>query len=427
MFESNSKMTENSFKKDNSLLFVTILMRVVLFLVLYLPLFFFFRTDSSLYQWLIFYGAINIISFLNYIIFSKKYPNKLVFQPEIFQFFTIVVELGIITNIVNLSGGITSNFSFLYIFTIVSAAVSFNIKGAIISAVAVIFCLGLLYYFQARGIVLTEEQFQLLLKSYYFNAISFFAVGVVIGILTKKITMTEKYVNEREKFVAVGEISSKLAHEIKNPLAAIRGSVQLLAKGSVVNHQKLTNLIIKETDRLDNLLKDFFSLSKKREPEFEEVNIVELVNEILFLNMSEVSLKEKEHFDLILSDGYPNGIVYSDINLLRQILINLINNAIDESHKFEKKNTIEIEIIEVSGRVQVTVRDDCGGIDKEIFHDIFLPFVSKKLKGSGIGLSVVKSLVDQLYIDLSYRNIKEDDAVIGTEFVLLIDKTNRNG
>lgn len=222
--------------------------------------------------------------------------------------------------------------------------------------------------------------------------------------------------------VAVGEISSKLAHEIKNPLAAIRGSVQLLSKGNIANRDKLTNLIIKETDRLDNLLKDFFSLSKKREPEFLTFNVVELVNEILFLNMNDFERIGKDNYDLILIDRYPNGLVYSDVDLLRQILINLINNAIDESFNFENKNKIEIEVLEVNERVQVTIRDNCGGIDKEIFNDIFLPFVSKKLKGSGIGLSVVKSLVDQLFIDLSYKNQKENDKVIGTEFILSIGR-----
>jgi len=419
----NKNREEKSFKKDDSVFAVTIFVRIILFLVLYLPLFFFFRSDKGLYQWFLFYGGVNVLALINYLVFSVNTKRKIAMHPQIFQAFIIIIEIAIVTNIIYYSGGIFSNFSFLYIFTIISAAVSFNIIGAVISSIFVILSFGLVYYYQVQNLeTIGNINNEILLKVYYFNVISFFAIGVIVGFLSKKIALASKKINEREKLSTIGEISSNLAHEIKNPLAAIRGSVQMLSNGNITNREKLTNLIIKETDRLDNLVKDFFAISKKREIEFEVFNVIELSNEILFLIMNNIEITGIKTYDLILIDEYPKGIVYSDRNLLKQILINLINNAIDESFKSKNKNRIEIKITAENEKVKIVVKDNCGGIDSEIFENIFLPFVSKKLKGSGLGLSVVKSLTDQLMIDLSYRNFKKNSEVIGTEFILSINK-----
>ena len=191
-----------------------------------------------------------------------------------------------------------------------------------------------------------------------------------------------------------------LAHEIKNPLSGIRGAAQLLSQKLPKEHLgEYTEMIINQTDRLSSLVDDI--LGPNRKPAFEMQNIhgpLENVITLLKQNLSENGINLLKDYDPSIPE------IYIDIYLLEQSILNLVNNARDSLIEGEVLSP-EIKIItrvlhqELLGETQhrtvckISVIDNGQGIPNEIKDDIFDPFVTTKVKGSGLGLSLVSKIM----------------------------------
>jgi PAS domain S-box-containing protein len=205
-----------------------------------------------------------------------------------------------------------------------------------------------------------------------------------------------------DRLTTLGEVSAGIAHEIRNPLAGIKTSAQVLEESfSPGDHRsQLVARIVKEIDRSNELLKKFFNFAKPGKPKQEFVSLETLVEGIFLLLSSKMKKKEiifEKNVDSDITD------VYVDENQLEQVLINLFLNALDAVDKGGSitvhlkmvKNRDEVLLDNASKAVLLIVEDNGCGIDKENLEKIFNPFFTTKSDGVGLGLSISSRLIEE--------------------------------
>ena len=205
-----------------------------------------------------------------------------------------------------------------------------------------------------------------------------------------------------DRLATLGEVSAGIAHEIRNPLAGIKTSAQVLEESFSPGDQRsqLIRRIVKEIDRSNDLLKKFFNFAQPGKPKQEFVSLDTLVEGVSLLLTPKMRKK-----DISVIKNYEPDIpdVYVDENQMEQILINLFLNALDA---MEKGGSITINVISIvpseentatdSRNVVVFELEDTGhGIDAENIEKIFNPFYTTKSDGVGLGLSISSRLVEE--------------------------------
>jgi len=218
------------------------------------------------------------------------------------------------------------------------------------------------------------------------------------------------------------KITRQLAHEIKNPLAGIRGAAQLLDKQLDTQQQRFTRLVINEVDRLsmlaDNLLGPAKALNKK------EHNIHAIIQHVLQLVDADSSHKTKiiRDFDPSLPD------ISIDRNQLVQVLLNLSRNAVQAQQEAKVKNSellvqtralSRYTIGKQSHKLVLAIRfiDNGPGVPKEIEEHLFYPLVTHRASGTGLGLAISQLLVQRHEGLIEYRRNPKTDK---TEFTVLL-------
>jgi two-component system sensor histidine kinase PilS (NtrC family) len=199
----------------------------------------------------------------------------------------------------------------------------------------------------------------------------------------------EKQVKEMEKLATVGELAAGLAHEMKNPLAGIKTSLQLLLSNDLEKQfaQRLSNVILRDIDRLDFLLKDFLVFARPQLPNPEPLDLDAEIRHILMpLRLQYPLVRIEADLD---SEPY-----HFDRNQFHQIMINLLVNAF-QALEGRPKPTIRIfETRDSQGRTLV-VADNGPGLDDKVLKNCFDPFVTTKPVGTGLGLSIARRLAAQ--------------------------------
>lgn len=241
------------------------------------------------------------------------------------------------------------------------------------------------------------------------------SVRGVIAILqdlteTKKL---EEKMRAADKMAAVGELSAAIAHEIRNPLAAISGSVEVLkADLTVVDEDKrLMDLIVRESSRLNNILSDFLLYARGKRSAFTRVELCRLVSDVFEVVRHHPSYREEITLRISATESF--AYVFGDEDQIKQILINLVVNACEAIDDGSGEIVVEIET-DIGNEVRVKIVDNGPGIDDSIGLKLFDPFFSTKKSGTGLGLAIVQRLAGNLDIDLSYQTTPR----AGTTFIL---------
>lgn len=215
---------------------------------------------------------------------------------------------------------------------------------------------------------------------------------------------TREQLIQSEKLSALGELSTEVAHEIKNPLVSIGGFARRLKEKitDVSDSESLTQeiksirqyaeIIVSEVERLEKLLKDILLFSKAGALELSECSINELLQEIIEIFNSGL-YQENIQIDYCLDPVL--GPTLLDSQKIKQVLINLFYNAIDS---MPQGGTLKIESLRqelVKGKevVTISVEDSGGGIPNEILANIFNPFFTTKKAGTGLGLSICQRIL----------------------------------
>jgi len=201
---------------------------------------------------------------------------------------------------------------------------------------------------------------------------------------------TYKELMQKEKLAEVGNFSMIIAHELKNPLGIIKGSIDILAKPSTKPELKVTviSYIQDEVMRLNKLINDFLLFAKPTPPHKASADINDVVQRISdhFLVPEEINKKIKININL---GDVPE--IKVDEEQLYQVLLNLVNNAVQS---IEKKGSISIRTACAETEVGISVSNTGSEIPAELKERIFEPFVTTKAKGTGLGLAIVKKHVE---------------------------------
>ena len=204
----------------------------------------------------------------------------------------------------------------------------------------------------------------------------------------------ETKVQLQDKLASVGQLAAGIAHEIRNPLASLSGSIQLLKAETSIKESsdKLMKIVLRETDRLDHLLQSFLNYAKPSHLQLEKINISELVEEILSLMKNQPVLQSRKIS--IKTSMDKNLFCICDPRHLKQIFWNLIKNSIEA---IQENGEIWVKATErdhdSEKMVVFSVEDNGSGINKEILDKVFDPFFSTKDSGTGLGLALVYQLV----------------------------------
>ncbi|MCD6595807.1 PAS domain S-box protein [bacterium] len=237
----------------------------------------------------------------------------------------------------------------------------------------------------------------------------------------------DELLQQMEKLAAIGELSARLAHELRNPLAAVRGGVEMLSKEIEKNNadNKISNLILKESDRLNQILENFLTFARLREfpPEYFRNEIVNVSEIIVQLIENIKTINNPENIEFVLKIP-ANVFVMGKREQLHEVFQNLFKNAIDAIGDKQGNITVSLRDVKISLFTKeeltgISIADNGIGIERDILPKIFEPFFTQKPKGTGLGLSIVQGIVNQNggYVEVKSQPDK------GSEFTVYLPKT----
>lgn len=209
---------------------------------------------------------------------------------------------------------------------------------------------------------------------------------------------TEEALQRTEQMKMVGELATGLAHEIKNPLAGIKASMEVLTNESTFSEEDKGVLlkVIAEIKRIEVLLKELLNFARPSKAQFTDVDVNSVIDAVfaLLTQNKQLALNNSKTINVIKDlDGYLPEIT-ADTMQLKQIFLNLILNAIDampEGGTLGVKTFFDPETYSI----QIEVSDTGKGIDSKMMDKVFQPFFTTKPKGTGLGLAITRRLVDE--------------------------------
>ncbi len=200
----------------------------------------------------------------------------------------------------------------------------------------------------------------------------------------------QKRLDESEHMANVGQLAATLAHEIKNPLAGISGAVQVLG-GSLPPgspHQEVVAEILSEIDRLDATARDLLVYARPKPPQRKMVGVAALLQQILAHLRNQPAVQALP----ISCEGLDcPAEAYIDQTQFRQVITNLLLNA---AHACENGGEVTFRLLATEDMVQVEVADTGVGIPADKLDRLFEPFYTTKAKGTGLGLTICKWIVE---------------------------------
>jgi len=230
----------------------------------------------------------------------------------------------------------------------------------------------------------------------------------------------EKYhyqqMERADRLAAVGEMSTGIAHEIKNPLACISGAISVLADDYDVNdpRREVVAKVLEQINRLDKTATDLLAFGKPGTPEFSYVDINELMKKTLFFVAQHPEARNVERI-LELTRELPP--VWIDVKQIQQVFFNIIINAIQAMPEGGSL-TVTTDSVERddSEFIKVTIRDTGKGIEAEVLAKIFVPFFTTKTQGTGLGLPICRQLVEHNHGSIEVESSLQQ----GTTFSILL-------
>lgn len=209
-----------------------------------------------------------------------------------------------------------------------------------------------------------------------------------------------------QRLSSLGEMVAGVSHEIRNPLGIIRNSAGLLKKKMEKLDPKnmIPDIIVEESERLNNIITDFLNYARPREPNLSICKVEQVIDKniaYLATQLSENGCK----VDTQIDDNLPE--IMADSEMLYQAFLNIFLNAMQAMPDGGK---ILVNILPVNGNVAIQIEDDGIGIDTEIMEKIWDPFFTTKEKGTGLGLGIVKNLIEAHGGNMNIENRTERGA-----------------
>jgi len=296
-------------------------------------------------------------------------------------------------------------FQRLYYLPIIYAAIFFGWRGGLIASACSAVC-------YVPHIVMAWRQMPEYAMNQYAEIIVFFLVGAVTGVLAdrgrtqrheieskseelarvnRELQDSFEQIKRADRLSAIGQLAASLAHEIRNPLAAIDGAANLIESPQTPDETRKGSLAVihKEIQRLNRLLTNLLDFARPRKPEFQVLEPSRLIDSII--NLTGHSAEQK---GISLRKDVPKPVpsFECDPEQMKQVVLNLAINAVQA---MTGPGEVVLSAHQLDSSVAISVRDQGPGIDEENMERIFNPFFTTKEAGTGLGLSVVYQIVTQ--------------------------------
>lgn len=224
----------------------------------------------------------------------------------------------------------------------------------------------------------------------------------IVGIysIAKDVTeqrKSEELLRNSDRLAVMGQLAAGLAHEIRNPLTALKGFIQLL-QSSVSDNKAYYPIMLTELERINLILNEFLLLSKPRPASFRETDIRVVVSHVVTLLDTQAILNKVR---IIAEDEEDIPLLMCDENQMKQVFLNILKNGIEAM-----PNGGELKVrISMSGRcATIAVEDQGGGIPEHVIPRLGQPFFTTKEKGTGLGLMICHKIMENHGGRLSVRN-----------------------
>ena len=330
-------------------------------------------------------------------------------QREIlFTYIQIAIDCLAVTAVIFVTGSFDSIFSFLYLVVIIYTSMLLYRRGSMIIAgvcsllylmLAGLEYLGWIHPLDfGSAVVASHYDWQNVFYKIVITSIACFAVAFLSSLLAEQARRTRKELHAMsarmqrvEKMAAVGEMGAGLAHEIKNPLASITGSIQLLLEEMPYDagRDKLMRIILREADRLSALVGNFLLFARPPSGKSKPISLDQAIPETVRLVEQDKRCRDRIE---IRQSGQKGLWVAMDPDHFRQVLWNLLLNAVES---IDGDGVVDVRVEPCKPEyVSIEIADSGCGITEKNLNYIFDPFYTSKPDGTGLGLSIVHTILE---------------------------------
>jgi two-component system sensor histidine kinase PilS (NtrC family) len=233
----------------------------------------------------------------------------------------------------------------------------------------------------------------------------------------------EESVRRKDRLAAVGRVAAGLAHEIRNPLGAMRGAIQVLQSQTPPDtaQASLMEIILRESDRLNKIITNFLTYARPRVNNFSEIDVREAIQDTFTLLKHSPDVRDSHAFEFLAPEN--PVLISADPTQLKQIFWNLARNSLNAMRGGGK---LSVELVNLPGnRIQIIFADTGCGMSPEQVERLFEPFSDSTSGGTGLGLSIVYQIVRDHNGTINVRSRENDGTTITVE--LPCEFRNANG
>ncbi|PAV29586.1 PAS domain-containing sensor histidine kinase [Virgibacillus profundi] len=210
-------------------------------------------------------------------------------------------------------------------------------------------------------------------------------VSILKDITDKK--EVEEMMIRSEKMSVAGQLAAGVAHEIRNPLTSLKGFLQLLQAG-VNRKEEYYKIMIEEIDKIEAITSELLFIAKPLTDNRNIESVTSMFDDVVALLNSQAKLK---NINLIKNESI-DGVIYCNRSQIKQVLINLIKNAIEA---MVEPGNITLEFQQCESHVEINIIDEGPGIPEEIIHKLGEPFFTTKQSGTGLGIMITKQILER--------------------------------
>nr|WP_245251473.1 ATP-binding protein [Paenibacillus turicensis] len=213
-----------------------------------------------------------------------------------------------------------------------------------------------------------------------------------------------------ERLGVIGQMAAGITHEIRNPMAVVRGFLQLMREKSSDNLDHYYRIVLDELDRANSIINDFLALAQNKTEQKEESRLHDIIHELTPLLWADANLRGQSiEVDL----DYKVPVLMLNPKEIKQLILNLCRNAMEA---MDDKGQLTIMTHVVENGVELHVSDTGPGISPEEQVKLFQPFYTTKTKGTGLGLALCQSILEKHGGNISVKS----ELGVGTTFVVLL-------
>lgn len=350
---------------------------------------------------LVYYGVISVFLLLSlgYILWLTTERSL-----EPFTQFQIAMDIIAITVFVYYTGGVDSVLATLYVLPIVAAGFVLFSGAPVLAAVAssLLFTAVVLadhWHLLPRFLPAVARDFQIQRDFFYcfymvyVRVTIFILIGFLVDYLVRAVDKMQQSLKVNEKFSLLGEMAMHMAHEIKNPLMAISGSIEVIEEDLrdklSPDDRKMMESIVQESQRLKELFEKVLDYARPESLDIQCLNVQEVLDEVFVALESFI----KNGRDIEVRREYlgkPPCRIYADRNRIKQVFINILYNAMQA---MPNGGDLTVRIHETGSHSEIIFKDSGSGMSRKEREELFIPFHSHKKGGTGIGLAIAYKII----------------------------------